>query len=60
VAYAPPSGTLLNYLAGEIDAGRIRTPLTEVLTLINAESIRAAQALIEIRQAKGKIVVENS
>jgi NADPH2:quinone reductase len=60
VAYAPPSGTLLNYLAGEIDAGRIRTPLTEVLTLINAESIRAAHALIETRQAKRKIVVKNS
>jgi NADPH2:quinone reductase len=60
VAYAPPSGTLLNYLAGEIDAGRIRTTPTEVLTPINAESIRAAQALIETRQAKGKIVVENS
>jgi NADPH2:quinone reductase len=60
VAYAPPSGTLLNYLAGEIDAGRIRTTLTEVLTPINAENIRAAHALIETRQAKGKIVVENS
>jgi hypothetical protein len=47
-------------VAGEIDAGRIRTTLTEVLTPINAENIRAAHALIETRLAKGKIVVENS
>jgi len=51
---------LLNYVAGEIDAGRIRTTLSEVLTPINAENIRAAHALIETGQAKGKIVVENS
>jgi NADPH2:quinone reductase len=50
---------LLNYVAGEIDAGRIRTTLSEVLTPINAENIRAAHALIETGQAKGKIVVEN-
>lgn len=50
---------LLNYVAGEIDAGRIRTTLSEVLTPINAENIRAAHALIETGKAKGKIVVEN-
>jgi len=50
---------LLNYVAGEIDAGRIRTTLSEVLTPINAENIRAAHALIETGQAKGKIVIEN-
>jgi len=50
---------LLNYVANEIDAGRIRTTLSEVLSPINAENIRAAHALIETKQAKGKIVVES-
>tara|TARA_R110002124_G_scaffold49100_4_gene144372 strand:- start:6272 stop:7282 length:1011 start_codon:yes stop_codon:yes gene_type:complete len=50
---------LLNYVAQEIDAGRIRTTLDTVLTPINAENIRAAHALIETGQAKGKIVVES-
>lgn len=49
---------LLNYVADEIDAGRIRTTLSEVLTPINAANIRAAHALIETGRAKGKIVVE--
>ncbi len=49
---------LLNYVSNEIDAGRIRTTLSEVLTPINAANIRAAHALIETGQAKGKIVVE--
>ena len=50
---------LLNYVANEIDAGRIRTTLNEVLSPINADNIRAAHALIETGQAKGKIVVES-
>ena len=50
---------LLSYVAHEIDAGRIRTTLNKVLTPINAENIRAAHALIETGQAKGKIVVES-
>ncbi len=50
---------LLNYVASEIDAGRIRTTLSEVMSPINAENIRAAHALIETGQAKGKIVVES-
>lgn len=50
---------LLNYAANEIDAGRIRTTLSEVLTPINAENIRAAHALIETGQAKRKIVVQS-
>jgi len=49
---------LLSYVAGEIDAGRIRTTLDQVLSPINAETIRAAHALIETGRAKGKIVVE--
>ena len=50
---------LLNYVANEIDAGRIRTTLDKVLSPINAENIKAAHALIETGQAKGKIVVES-
>ncbi|MEF8721604.1 MAG: zinc-binding alcohol dehydrogenase family protein [Candidatus Accumulibacter delftensis] len=50
---------LLNYVANEIDAGRIRTTLATVLRPINAENIRAAHALIETGQAKGKIVVQS-
>ena len=50
---------LLTYVANEIDAGRIRTTLSEVLTPINAKNIRAAHALIETGQAKGKIVVQD-
>jgi NADPH:quinone reductase len=49
---------LLTYVANEIDAGRIRTTLTEILTPINAANIRAVHALIESGKAKGKIVVE--
>ncbi len=50
---------LLNHVANEIDAGRIRTTLSEVLSPINAANIRAAHALIETKQAKGKIVVHS-
>jgi len=50
---------LLNYVANEIDAGRIRTTLSEALTPINAENIRAAHALIETGRAKGKIVIQS-
>jgi len=50
---------LLTYVANEIDAGRIRTTLSEVLTPINATNIRAVHALIETGKAKGKIVVES-
>ena len=41
---------LLTYVSNEIDAGRIRTTLSEVLTPINAENIRAAHALVETGQ----------
>jgi zinc-binding alcohol dehydrogenase family protein len=49
---------LLTYVAGEIDAGRIRTTLDTVLSQINAENMRKAHALIETGTAKGKIVIE--
>ena len=50
---------LLTYVANEIDAGRIRTTLSEVLSPINAKNIWAAHALVETGKVKGKIVVES-
>lgn len=49
---------LLTYVAEEIDAGRIRTTLSEVLSPINAANMREAHRLVETGKAKGKIVVE--
>lgn len=49
---------LLNHVAKEIDAGHIRTTVTEVLRPINAANMRRAHALLETRQARGKIVLE--
>ncbi|WP_368041157.1 zinc-binding alcohol dehydrogenase family protein [Leisingera sp. ANG59] len=49
---------LLSFVADEIDAGRIRTTLSEVLSPINAENLRRAHAAIEAGTAKGKIVLE--
>ncbi|MDE9451690.1 zinc-binding alcohol dehydrogenase family protein [Aliiroseovarius sp. Z3] len=49
---------LLSFVANEIDAGRIRTTVSEVLSPINAENLRKAHAAIEAGDAKGKIVLE--
>lgn len=49
---------LLTYVANEIDAGRIKTTLDQVLSPINAANLREAHRLVETGQAKGKIVVE--
>ncbi len=49
---------LLSYVADEIDAGRIRTTLSQTLSPINASNMREAHRLIETGKAKGKIVVE--
>ncbi len=49
---------LLNWVAGEIDAGRIRTTVSEVLSPINAKTLREAHRLIETGRARGKIVIE--
>jgi len=50
---------LLNYVADEIDAGRIRSTVNEVLTPINAENLRKAHAALETGRATGKLVLEN-
>lgn len=51
-------GKLLNEVARLVDAGRIRTTLTETLSPINAETLNKAHALIETNTARGKIVLE--
>ena len=49
---------LLSWVAGEIDDGRIRTTVSEVLRPINAANLREAHRRIETGKAKGKIVLE--
>ncbi len=49
---------LLTYVAEQIDAGKIRTTVSEVLSPINAVSMRAAHQAIKTGQAMGKIVIE--
>ena len=49
---------LLNFIADEIDAGRLRTTVTEILTPINAENLRKAHAMVETGKTKGKIVLD--
>ena len=49
---------LLNWVSDEIDAGRMRTTVSQVLSPINAANLREAHRLVETGKAKGKIVVE--
>ncbi|MEM8951724.1 MAG: zinc-binding alcohol dehydrogenase family protein [Pseudomonadota bacterium] len=49
---------LLSWVADEIDGGLIRTTVDQVLSPINAATMREAHRLIETGRAKGKIVVE--
>ncbi len=51
---------LLSYVADEIDAGRLRSTVSETLTPINAANLRTAHALIESGKAKGKITISRS
>lgn len=51
-------GKLLNQVADLVDAGRIRTTLTETLSPINAATLKQAHTLIESGKARGKIVIE--
>ncbi len=50
---------LLCFVANEIDAGRLRTTVAEVLSPINAANMREAHRRIETGSTKGKIVVEH-
>jgi zinc-binding alcohol dehydrogenase family protein len=51
-------GKLLNEVARLVDAGTLRTTLSETFGPINAANLRRAHALIESGRAKGKIVLE--
>ena len=49
---------LRSHVADGIDAGHVRTTVSEVLSPIDAENIRAAQAKIETGSARDTIGVE--
>jgi zinc-binding alcohol dehydrogenase family protein len=49
---------LLNEVARLVDAGRLKTTVSEHFGTINATNMRRAHALIESNTAKGKIVLE--
>ncbi|WP_417768431.1 zinc-binding alcohol dehydrogenase family protein [Stappia sp.] len=49
---------LLDFVAGEVDAGRLRSTVSETLSPINAANLREAHRRIETGTARGKIVVE--
>lgn len=51
-------GKLLTEVAALVDAGRVRTTLTETLSPISAATLKEAHALIETGKARGKIVIE--
>ena len=51
-------GDLLAEVSRLVDAGKIRTTLTETFGTINAANLKKAHALIESNRAKGKIVLE--
>ena len=51
-------GKILDAMAVLVDAGKIRTTLTQRLSPINAANLRTVHALIESGGAKGKIVLE--
>jgi len=51
-------GKLLNQVARLVDAGKIRTTLTNIAGKINAQNLRAVHAQIETGSARGKVVLE--
>ncbi|MEM7345390.1 MAG: zinc-binding alcohol dehydrogenase family protein, partial [Chloroflexota bacterium] len=51
-------GKLLNEVATLVDAGRIRSTMTEVAGKVDAATLRAVHAQIESGAARGKIVLE--
>ncbi|XUY27562.1 zinc-binding alcohol dehydrogenase family protein [Agrobacterium sp. rho-8.1] len=48
---------LLNHVSELVDAGKIRTTMTEVFGTINAANLTRAHALVETGTAKGKVVL---
>ena len=51
-------GRILNEASALVDAGKLRTTLTERLSPINAANLKHVHALIESGKARGKIVLE--
>ena len=51
-------GKLLNEVSALVDAGRIRSTVTEVAGKIDAATLRAVHAQLESGSARGKIVLE--
>ncbi|WP_338664170.1 zinc-binding alcohol dehydrogenase family protein [Pararoseomonas sp. SCSIO 73927] len=51
-------GALLDEVSRLVDAGTLRTTLTETFGPINAANLRRAHALIESGKARGKVVLE--
>ncbi|HEU4533904.1 MAG TPA: zinc-binding dehydrogenase, partial [Polyangiaceae bacterium] len=51
-------GRLLGEVAALVDAGLVRSTMTEHLGVINAANLARAHALIESGRARGKIVLE--
>ena len=51
-------GRILDAVTDLVDAGRIRTTLTERLGPINADNLKAAHARLEAGTVRGKIVLE--
>jgi NADPH2:quinone reductase len=51
-------GKLLDEVSRLIEAGKIRTTVTETLSPINAINLKKAHAVIESGRAKGKVVLE--
>ena len=49
---------LLNAVADLVDAGQLKTTLTQVLTPINAANLKQAHAAVESGRMRGKIVLE--
>ncbi len=49
---------LLDEVADLVDAGVLRTTLTEVLGPVNAATLRRAHAMIESQKTRGKLVLE--
>ncbi|GLK69632.1 zinc-binding alcohol dehydrogenase family protein [Hansschlegelia plantiphila] len=51
-------GALLNETSGLVDAGTLRTTVSESFGAINAANLKRAHALLESGRSKGKIVLE--
>jgi NADPH2:quinone reductase len=51
-------GRLLSEVATLIDAGQLKTTLTETMAPINAETLRKAHRMLESGTMRGKLVLE--